>query len=139
VDAKILDVHGPPQPRIEQQIPSRVVIVVVHVHTIALPFPIAAAVQVVIGHYPVRIVVEDYVPGPVVNPAGNEYFFHVHVVAVWIGMTGPDAVVVVVPSLVVVPVPVLVPALVLSVVMPVAVIVTCLYSPLCLPSSCRSP
>jgi hypothetical protein len=65
VDAKILNVHGAPQPRIEQQIPSRVVIVVVHIHTIALPFPIAAAVQIVIRHNPVRIVVEDYAPAAI--------------------------------------------------------------------------
>jgi hypothetical protein len=80
----------------------------------------------VIGHYPVRIVVEDYAPGPVVDPGRNEYFFYVQVVTVWIGVTGPDAVVVVIATSVVVAVPVFAPALAISVVMAVAVIVPAL-------------
>src|ERR1700747_3854836 len=97
--------------------------VVVHIYTITVPFPIAAAVQIVVRNNPVRIVVEDYAPRPVVDPARDECIFHVHVVTVWVGVTGPDAVVVVVPTPIVVAVPMFVPALVLSVVMPVAIIV----------------
>jgi hypothetical protein len=53
VHAKIFYVHVAAQPRVEQQIPSWMMIVIVNVDAIAIPFPIAAAIQVVGSHYPV--------------------------------------------------------------------------------------
>src|SRR5258708_11794177 len=54
-------------------------IVVVDIHTIAVPFPIAAAVQIVIRHYPVRIVVEHHAAGPGIASARDKYLSHVSV------------------------------------------------------------
>src|SRR5260370_2831732 len=54
-----------------------VMIVVIHIHAVAFPFPIAAAIQIVIRHYPVRIVVEHDAAGAVIDPPGNNYYFYV--------------------------------------------------------------
>src|SRR6266571_1631677 len=121
--AKILDVDGASEPRVEQQIPSRVVIVVVHIDAIAFPFPVAAAVEVVIGHNPVRIVKQHHAPGAVIDPPRDEYLSHVPVAAVRIGASGADAIVVGIPLAIVVTVAVLVPALVFTVVVAITFIV----------------
>src|SRR2546425_6678838 len=90
-------------------------IVVVDVHAIALPFPIAAAIEVVVGNHPIRIVVEHHAARAVINPTGDKYFSHVFVAAVRISAPWLDAVVVGIP--VGMGVVRIVPALVFAVVM----------------------
>jgi hypothetical protein len=58
--AGILDVHVASQAGIEEQVPPGVMIVVVHVHAVALPFPIAAAIEVVGSNHPIRIIEEHH-------------------------------------------------------------------------------
>src|SRR2546425_10761635 len=96
-------------------------IVVVDVHAIALPFPIAAAIEVVVGNDPIRIVVEHHAARAVIDPTGDKYFSHVFVAAVRIGAPRLDAVVVGIP-VAVVGVVRIVPALVFAVVMAVVVV-----------------
>src|SRR2546428_12671060 len=91
-------------------------IVVVDVHAIALPFPIAAAIEVVVGNDPIRIVVEHHAARAVIDPTGDKYFSHVFVAAVRISAPWLDAVVVRIP-VAVVGVVRIVPALVFAVVM----------------------
>src|SRR2546428_10146741 len=103
-------------------------IVVVDIHAIALPFPIAAAIEVVVGNDPIRIVVEHHAARAVIDPTGDKYFSHVVVAAVRIGAPRLDAVVVGIP--VGMGVVRIVPALVFAVVMavpggaPVLVLIT---------------
>jgi hypothetical protein len=47
VRAEILDVDGASETGIEEQVPAGVMIVVIHIHAVAFPLPIAAAIQVV--------------------------------------------------------------------------------------------
>src|SRR2546426_11876225 len=72
-------------------------IVVIDVHAIAIPFPIAAAIQVVRSNYPIGVVVEYDAPRPVIDPACDKDFSHMPVAAARIGPTGLYAVVIVVP------------------------------------------
>src|SRR5882762_1235408 len=97
-------------------------IVVVHIHPIAFPFPMATAIQVVGGHYPIGIVVEHDTARPVIDAPGDKDFSHMPVPPIRIGASRPDAVVIVVPIPVVVAVPVLVPALVFSVVVAIVIV-----------------
>src|SRR5260370_36638587 len=76
-----------------------------------------------IRHDPVRIVVKHDAPGTEIDPPGDKLGPNVIVAAIRIGVSRPDAVVIVIPTLVVFAIAVFVPALVLSVVMPVAVVV----------------
>src|SRR6267143_6052322 len=96
-------------------------IVVVDIHPIAFPFPIATAIQVVGGHYPIGVVVEHDAARPVIDSPSDKDFSHMPVAPVRIGASWPDAVVIVVPIPVVVAVPVLVPALVFSVVVAIVI------------------
>src|SRR5260370_37383732 len=118
---------------IEEQVPAGVMIVVVHVHAVAVPFPIAAAIEVVGGNHPVRIVIEHDAPSPEIHSPGDEFTSHVFVAAVRIRPPGPDTVVVGIP--VRVWVVRIVPAFVISVVMAVAVVapVVLLFPALLLP------
>src|SRR5882762_2724412 len=97
-------------------------IVVVHIHPIAFPFPMATAIQVVGGHYPIGIVVEHDTARPVIDAPGDKDFSHMPVTPIRIGASWPDAIVIVVPIPVVVAVPVLVPALVFSIVVAVVAV-----------------
>src|SRR6267143_3556959 len=97
-------------------------IVVVDIHPIAFPFPIATAIQVVGGHYPIGVVVEHDAARPVIDSPSDKDFSHMPVPPIRIGASGPDAVVIVVPIPVVVAVPVLVPALVFSVVVAIVIV-----------------
>lgn len=96
-------------------------IVIVYVHAIALPFAIAAAVQVVGGNHPIRIVVEHDAARPEIHPPRDEFTSHVLVAAMRISPPGLDAVVIGI-SIAVMRVVRIIPASVIPVVMPVAVI-----------------
>src|SRR6267143_2478029 len=97
VDAEIFHVHIPPQAGVEEQVPAGVMIIVVDIHAVAVPFPIAAAIQVVGSYHPIRIVVQHDAPRAVIDPPGNNYNSYVLVTAVGIRAPWADAVVVVVP------------------------------------------
>src|SRR2546425_2573644 len=97
-------------------------IVVVDVDAIAIPFPIAAAVEVVGSHNPVRVIVEHDATGAVVDARGNEDVSHMSIAAVRIGAAGADAIMIVIPIAMVIAVAMLVPAFVLAVI--VAVVIT---------------
>src|SRR5207302_8459626 len=119
VQAEIFDVDVASESGIEEQIPAGVVIVVVDVYAIAVPFPIAAAIEVVGGYYPVRIVVKDHATRAVVDPPRDEHLLDALIMTVRISAPWPDAVVLGIPaSMGVVRI---VPALVLAVVVPVVV------------------
>jgi hypothetical protein len=105
---------------IEEQVPAGVMIVVVYIDAVAVPFPIAAAIEVVGGNHPVRIVIEHDAPSPEIHSPGDEFTSHVLVAAVRIKPPGPDTVVVGIP--VRVRVVRIVPAFVISVVMAFAVV-----------------
>src|SRR4029077_13090895 len=97
-------------------------IVVVDVDPIAVPFPIAAAIEVVVGNHPIRIVVEDHAASPVIDPARDKYFSYVLVAAVRIGASRLEAFAVGIPvGMWVVRI---VPALVFAVIVPVAFVAT---------------
>src|SRR2546427_12641358 len=91
-------------------------IVVVDVDAIAIPFPIAAAVEVVGSHNPVRVIVEHDATGAVVDARGNEDVSHMSIAAVRIGAAGADAIMIVIPIAMVIAVAMLVPAFVLAVI-----------------------
>lgn len=65
--AKIFDVDVAAEAGVEEQIPTRVMVVVVNVHLIAFPLPIAAAVEIVGSNDPIEIVVEKDVPSAVIK------------------------------------------------------------------------
>src|SRR5262249_9329472 len=67
VYAEILHVNVAAQARVEEQIPAGMVIIVIDVHAVTLPFPVAATVQVVRSNDPVRVVVEHYATSTVVD------------------------------------------------------------------------
>src|SRR5438876_19231 len=94
-------------------------IVVVDIHAIAVPCPIAAVIEVVIGNHPIRVVVEHDAARPVINAPGDEYFSHVFVASSRIGAAWLEAVVVGIP--IGVGVVWIVPALVFAIVMAVVV------------------
>jgi hypothetical protein len=122
VHAKIFDVDVAPEASVEEQIPAGVMIVVVYIDAVAVPFPIAAAIKVVRGDHPVRIVMEHDAPSPEIHSPGDEFTSNVFVAAVRIRPPGPDTVVVGIP--VRVWVVRIVPASVISVVMSIATIVS---------------
>lgn len=99
------------------------VVVIVDVDLIAVPLPVAAAVEIVRGNYPIGAVVENHIAGAVVDGARDEYFPDVLVVAARIVFAWNDAVVLVIPTAVVVARFLLFPAFVLTVVMPVVALV----------------
>src|SRR6266849_4171319 len=94
-------------------------IVVVHVDAVAIPFPIAAAIEVVGGYHPIGIVVKHDAAGTVIDATRDKVRPYMLVTAVRIGTPRLDAVVVRIP-VAVVRVVRIVPALVLPVVMAVA-------------------
>src|SRR5438105_1522650 len=131
LQAEIFDVDVAPEPSIEQQVPARVMIVVVDIHAVAVPCPIAAAVQVVVGDHPIRIVIEHHAACPVIDAPGNEYFSHVFVASSRIGAAWLEAVVVGIP--IGVGVVWIVPALVFAIVVPVVVTIFVLVAAFMLP------
>src|SRR5260370_8075631 len=81
------------------------VVVVVDVNLVMVPLPIAAAVEVVGGDYPVGAIVQNYVARAVIDGARDEYFPDMFVTAARIVPPGNDAVVLVVPAAILVFVP----------------------------------
>ncbi len=133
MDAGILDVYVAAETRVKQEIPAGVMVVIVDEHAIVIPFPIAAAVQIIGSHYPVRIVVEHDAPRADLNPASDNLTSHVLVTAVRIGAAGANSVVIVVPIAIVGSVAMFVPAFVLTVVVTLAVIIAVFFPAFVLP------
>ena len=111
---------GAAEPRVEEQIPAGVMVVIVDVDIVTIPIPIATVRHVVGGHDPIRAVVEDDVAGTNIVTAKSVVLLHVFVAAVWIAAARPDAIAIVVP-VGVVGIVRIVPAFVFSVVVAVAV------------------
>jgi hypothetical protein len=95
--AKIFDVHVASQAGVEQQVPAGVMVIVVNKHSIAVPFPIAAAIQVIRCHNPVRIVVEHDAAGPEIHAPSDEITSYMFIAAVGIRVPRANAVVLSVP------------------------------------------
>jgi len=95
--AKIFDVDVAAETGVEKQIPTGMVIVVIDVHSIVVPLPIAAAIEVVRSNYPTRIVVELNAASPEIHAPGNEVASHMLVTAVRIGPAWLNAIVIGVP------------------------------------------
>lgn len=72
--AEVFDVDVVAEAGVEEQIPAGVVVVVVYVNLVAVPLLIAAAVEIVGGHDPIRVVVESYPASAKVNAARDEDF-----------------------------------------------------------------
>src|SRR5260370_35538914 len=98
------------------------VVVVVDVDLVTIPFPIAAAVQVVGGDDPVGAIVKNHVARAVIDRTRDKYFSDMFVAAARIMATGNDAVVLVVPAAIIVAHFLLFPAFVLAVVVAVSLV-----------------
>src|SRR5215831_16013052 len=98
------------------------VVVVVDVHSVAIPFPVAAARNVIGRHNPIGLVVENDAPCARIEVADDNHVADVRVTAVRIVAAGANALAIVIPIIVVMAV-VLVPAFVLAVVMTIAVVI----------------
>src|SRR5258708_6097649 len=94
-------------------------VVVVDIDLVPFPFPIAAAVEVIRGHYPVGIVVQDDAARAVIDSASDEDAAHVLVAAEGISAARTDAFVVIVPIAMVLADLVLLPTFVLAVIVTV--------------------
>src|SRR5258708_13771523 len=95
------------------------VVVGVDVDLVAVPLPIAAAIEVIGGHYPVGIVVQHDTARAVIDSAGDEDAAHVLVAAEGISAARTNAIVVIVPIAVVLADLVLLPTFVLAVIVTV--------------------
>src|SRR5689334_13949297 len=102
-------------------------VVIVDIDLVAVPLPIAAAVEIVSGNHPVGAIVEDDVARAVVDRARHEYLLHVLVMAARIGTAGNDTVVLVIPGAIIGAGLLLFPAFVLAIV--VAVVVAVVFVP----------
>jgi hypothetical protein len=91
-------------------------VVVVDIDPVPFPFPITAAVEVVRGHYPVGIVVQDDAARAVIDSARDEDATYVLVAAEGISVARTDAFVVIVPIAMILADLVLLPPSVLTVV-----------------------
>jgi len=120
--AEELDVNGATETRIEEYVPARMVVVVIDVDAVAVPFPVAAARNIVGREDPIGLVVENDVPRARIEAADHNHMTNVRVTPVRIVVAGANALAIVIP-MVVIAVVMLVPALVLAVVMAVAVII----------------
>jgi hypothetical protein len=58
-DSPEFGVHGTSEPSVEEQIPARMIVVVVDVNFVSTPIPVAATRNVIIGYDPGGAVVED--------------------------------------------------------------------------------
>src|SRR5438445_10041185 len=98
-------------------------VVVVDVDLVVVPLPVAATVEVVIGNYPARAIVEDHIARAVIDGARDEDLLNMFVVTVRIVAAGGDAVVLIVPAAIIGASFLLFPTFVLAVVMTFAVVV----------------
>src|ERR1700732_1283073 len=96
------DVDGAAQPGVEEQVPARVVVVVVDVDLVAVPTPIAAVVEIIGGYHPVGAIVENHVARAVIDGARDEYFPDMLVVAARITAAGEDSIVIILPTAIIV-------------------------------------
>ena len=92
--AEVFDVDVAAEAGVEEQVPARMMVVVVDVDLVAVPLPMAATVEIVGSHDPVRIVIQKEVASAVIKAARDEDFSHVLVAAVRIGAARADAFVV---------------------------------------------
>src|SRR5260370_32262122 len=92
-------------------------VIVVDVNLVALPLPVAAAVEIIRGYHPVGIVVQHHAARAVIDSTSDEDTAYVLVAAEGIRAARTDAVVIIVPIAVVLADLVLLPALMLAVVM----------------------
>src|SRR6516164_4997340 len=120
--AEELDVNGAAETRIEEYVQARMVVVVIDVDAVAVPFPVAAARNIVGREDPIGLVVENDVPRARIEAADHNHMTNVRVTPVRIVVAGSNALAIVIP-LVVITVVMLVPALVLAVVVAVAVVI----------------
>src|SRR5260370_18667274 len=98
-------------------------VVVIDIDTVAIPFPVVAARNVVGRDDPIGLVVENDVPRARIETADDNDVTNVRVTAARIVVAGANALVIVIPIVVVVTVVMLVPAFVLAVVVAVAVVI----------------
>jgi len=120
---KELDVNVAAEARIKEHVPAGMAVVVIDVHFVAIPFPVAAARNVVGRDDPIGLVVKDDMPRVGIEAADDNDVPNVRVTAARIIVAGVNALSVVIPIIVVVTVVMLVPAFVPAVVVPVAVVI----------------
>src|SRR3989454_8019253 len=122
-DAEVLDVNVTAEPRVEQQIPAGMVIVVVNINDITVPGPVAAPRYVVRSDHPRGAVVENHLARADVEPSTLPRVSDFHIAAARIRMARTKAVMIVVPIAVLVPPLMFVPALVLPLVVALVIII----------------
>jgi hypothetical protein len=127
--AEELDVNGAAEVRIEEHVPAGVAIVVIDVDTVAIPFPVAAARNVLRRDDPIGLVVEDDVPCARIEATDDNDTTNVRVTAERVIVAGAKPLAIVIPIIVVVTVVMLVPAFVLAVVVAVAVVIIAVLVP----------
>jgi len=121
--AEELDVNGTAEARIEQHVPARMAVVVIHIDAVAIPFPVAAARNVVGRDDPIGLIVENDVPRARIEAADDNDVPNVPVTAARIVVAGANPLAIIIPIVVLAKVVMLVPAFVLAVVVAVAVII----------------
>src|SRR6266436_2968886 len=114
--AEELDVNGTAEARIEQHVPAGMAVVVIHIDAVAIPFPVAAARNVVGRDHPIGLVVENDVPRARIEAADDNDVPNVPVTAARIVVAGANALAIIIPIVVLATVVMLVPAFVLAVV-----------------------
>ena len=116
--AEIFDVDVAPKAGVEEQIPPGVMIVVVDIDLIAVPSPIAAAVEIVRSYDPIGIVVEDHMTRARIEAANDNDLTNARVTAARMVVANASSIVIPIVSVVV-----LVPAFLPAVVVAIAVVI----------------
>src|SRR5215472_15459911 len=92
-DSRKFDVHGTSEPGVEEQIPARMVVVVVDVNFVSVPIPVAATWSVIVGYDPRGVVVKDDAAHAGFIGANDIDAAHMVVAAVGIAIAETNAVV----------------------------------------------
>jgi len=116
-------VNGAAEPRVKEHIPARTAVVVIDHDAVAIPFPVAAARNVVRRDNPIGIVVENNMPCARIEAADNDDVTDVWVRYARIVIANASAIVVpIVIATIVVLIPAFVPAVVVAIALVVVVI-----------------
>ena len=118
--AEELDVNGAAESRIEKHVPARMAVVVIDIDAVAIPFPVAAARNVVGRDDPIGIVVQNDMPRARIEAADNNDVTDIRVTAARIVVANAPAIII---PIVIITVVVLVPTFVPAVVVAIAVVI----------------
>ena len=89
--AQVFDVEVAARAGVEEQIPARMMVIVVDINLMVIPLPIATTVEIVRGHDQIGIIVEGHAARAIVDATGYEDLSHMFVAALGIGAAGMKA------------------------------------------------